>query len=225
MIGKPVLAGLVALQLAGFLTLSSAHAEKISSFKIGNWEGGAYTHSQTGEFSHCAASASYRSGITLIFSIHKDLNWALGLVNKKWKLDVGKSYPVRYWVDRRRDYSGTAEVISSNQVKVALPGDDRLFSAVRHGRQLTVLAANDEMKFSLTTTNRMLSRLFDCARTWRKRDLNTPSNPFSDGGASDNPFSTDTEEDNSNPFGSDRGSSTRRLDVDMPLANAVLRSR
>ncbi|WP_321344111.1 hypothetical protein [Breoghania sp.] len=225
MIGKPVLAGLVALGLAGFITLNSAQAEQISKFKIGNWEGGAYTHTQTGEFSHCAASASYRSGITLVFSIHRDLNWAFGLVNKNWKLEVGKTYPVRYWVDRGRDYSGTAEVISESQVKVPLPGDDRLFAAVRRGRQLTVLAANDEMKFTLTTTNRMLSRLFDCARSWRKRDLNTPSNPFSSGSDSDNPFSDGAEEEDSNPFGSAKGTSAQRFIGDMPLVNAVLKSR
>ena len=31
-----------------------------------NWKGGAYTNDQTGEFSHCAAGASYQSGIYFV---------------------------------------------------------------------------------------------------------------------------------------------------------------
>ncbi|MEI2386648.1 hypothetical protein [Breoghania sp. JC706] len=211
MIGKTIAAGLVALGLAGILAPGAAQAERISHFKIGNWDGGAYTHSKTGAFSHCAASASYRSGTTLVFSVHADLNWAFGLVNNAWKLKTGESYPVRYWIDRSPDFVGTAEVISEHQVKVALPADDRLFARVRRGRLMTVRAANDTMKFSLTSTNRMLSRLFECARSWRDRDPAARTNPFSNGNQPSNPFSDDGKEDSDtgNPFAPPKETSVR----------------
>lgn len=190
--------------LAGLLALVPARAERISNFKIGNWDGGAYTHSGSGAFSHCAASASYRSGTTLVFSIHKDLTWAFGLVNRNWKLKPGETYEVRYWIDRGRPFFGTAEVVAANQVKVPMPGNDRLFGAVRRGRLMTVDAANQTMQFALTSTNRMLSALFDCARYWRSRNLGSTRNPFSDGdpgGNSANPFSNDKKDaDPRNPF-------------------------
>ncbi|PTW63466.1 hypothetical protein C8N35_1011520 [Breoghania corrubedonensis] len=201
MIGKTIAAGLVAIGLAGIFAPATAQAERVSHFKIGNWDGGAYTHSKTGAFSHCAASASYRSGTTLIFSIYTDLNWAFGLVNNTWKLTPGQTYPVRYWVDRGRDFVGKAEVVSEHQVKVPLPASDRLFAQVRRGRLLSVRAANDTMTFSLTSTNRMLSRLFECARYWRNRAPAAQSNPFSNDGGSSNPFSGDEKkEDSGNPF-------------------------
>ena len=202
MIGKATVAGLVAIALAGIFTPGAEGAERISRFKIGNWDGGAYTNDKTGAFSHCAASASYRSGTTLIFSIHSDMNWAFGLVNNTWKLKVGETYPVRYWIDRSPDFVGTAQVVSEHQVKVALPGDDRLFYQIRRGRLMTVRTANDTMKFSLSSTNRMLSRLFECARYWRNRDPGAQTNPFSDDGGSSNPFGGDdgNEGDTGNPF-------------------------
>ncbi|MDJ0931631.1 hypothetical protein [Breoghania sp.] len=202
-VGGMFAAGIVAIGLVSLVASGTAQAERISHFKIGNWDGGAYTHSKTGAFSHCAASANYRSGTTLIFSIHEDLNWAFGLVNSKWKLKVGAEYPVRYWIDHSRDYMGTAEVVAESQVKVPLPGDDRLFARVRRGRMMTVQAANTTMNFSLTSTNRMLSWLFECARYWRNRDLGTEMNPFSNdnGGGSNNPFSDEEEnKDTGNPF-------------------------
>jgi hypothetical protein len=172
-----------------------AGAEQISKIKIGNWNGGAYTHTQTGEFSHCAASADYKSGITLVFSINRDLTWALGLANDQWNLAEGDSYPVQYQVDRSKTYEGTATAIAPNQVKVPLPGDDRLFNRFRRGNMLTIVAANQTMHFSLKRTSRMLSSLFDCARHWRDRYTKPTDNPFGSSGdsggssgSSDNPF-------------------------------------
>ncbi len=168
-----------------------ASAEQISEITIGNWNGGAYTHTQTGEFSHCAASASYKSGITLVFSINRDMTWALGLANDNWKLTEGDTYPVEYRVDSSKAYEGTATAIAPNQVKVLLPGDDNLFNRFRRGNMLTVVAANQTMRFSLKQTSRMLSSLFNCARHWRERYSKPTDNPFgsSNGsGGSDNPF-------------------------------------
>lgn len=198
MIGTRGVAGLAVIGLAAILAAGTgpARAERISSFSIGNWDGGAYTHADTGTFSHCAAAATYRSGTTLIFSVHADLSWAFGLVNNEWKLKVGESYPVRYWIDRSRDFVGTAEVVSTTQVKVALPADDRLFSRIRRGRLMTVRAASQTMKFSLASTNRMLSRLIVCSRKWRLRDPDARTNPFSDenpAGDTGNPFAAPEE--------------------------------
>lgn len=185
--------------IASLLIATSAQAEQISTLKVGNWNGGAYTHTETGEFSHCAASASYKSGITLIFSIDRGLSWALGLSDDDWKLSEGDNYPVRYWVDRGGELTGTATAITTSQVKIPLPGDDRLFARVRRGKLLTVVASNKTMKFGLTSTNRMLSALFKCTKYWREQDLTPDENPFADEKDDANPFSSD---DSDNPFSS-----------------------
>ena len=178
-----------AMVLGGCLVSLQASAEQISQFKIGNWSGGGYTHTETGDFSHCAASADYKSGITLIFAINRDLTWAMVLANENWKLTAGDTYTVQYRVDRGSRYEGTATVVAPNQVKVPLPGDDALFNKFRRGTILTVDAANQTMHFQLNQTSRMLAALFDCAKYWRDRYQKPQSNPFGDGNSS-NPFSS-----------------------------------
>jgi hypothetical protein len=61
----------LSLILAGVLLASPALAAgPYAKFSVGNWAGGAFTNNQTGDFSHCAVSASYKSGVTM----HASLN-------------------------------------------------------------------------------------------------------------------------------------------------------
>ena len=54
----------------GFLQLaiaSMAHAAgPFGSIHVGNWIGGAFSDDNTGAFSHCAATSSYASGVSLV---------------------------------------------------------------------------------------------------------------------------------------------------------------
>lgn len=161
-----------ALFLAGAASLLialPATAARVEHFTIGNWDGGAYTHTKTGKFNHCAASASYRNGDALIFAIYKDRTWALGIVNKGWKLKVGDTYPVRYRIDNGAPLSGTAGAIADTQIKLPLPGNNSLFNRMRHGSLLIVSIKSKTTKFKLTSTSEILARLFDCVEKWRKR--------------------------------------------------------
>ena len=59
--------------------IGAAQADAIRNFNVGNWYAGAYTNDQTKAFSHCAASGHYNSGIFVIFSIDRSLNFKWGL--------------------------------------------------------------------------------------------------------------------------------------------------
>lgn len=154
---------------ASLLAVPPATAARVEHFKIGNWDGGAYTHSKTGKFNHCAASARYRNGNSLVFAIYKNRSWALGMVNKAWNLKVGDTYPVRYRIDSGSELSGKAGAIAGNQIKLPLPGDNKLFNRMRRGSLLTVSLGFKTVKFKLTDTNAILTRLFDCVDDWRER--------------------------------------------------------
>lgn len=153
------------------LAVVPATAAQLSDFdfEIGNWGGSAYTHSETGKFSHCAASAEYKNGNALIFSIDRQLTWAFGIYNENWELTVDDTYPVHYRIDSGRELSGEATAVSPTQVKVPLPGDDSLFNRMRRGSRLTVTLRSQTMKFDLTSTSQMLAKLFNCVIEWRKR--------------------------------------------------------
>lgn len=178
-------------------TMAQADAAQMTRFKSGNWSGGAYSNDSTGRFSHCAASASYKSGILLLFSVDKNLKWKMGFAKSGWNLRRGDNYPVSYRIDRFRIYRGQAQAINNRLATVKLPGSRaNVFNQMRRGRLLSVATKTDVLKFSLNGTSRMLSSLLRCAERYGRRSGG--SNPFGGGSGGSNPFGASSQ--GSNPF-------------------------
>ncbi len=175
--------GIVALALAGAMTLvsNSASAEKIAELKAGAWNGGAYSNNETGQFSHCAASARYKSGTTLLFSVTRTGKWSMGFANDAWSVTPGSTYDLAYRVDNGRIMRGVARARNGGVVQVFLPPKSKLFSHFRTGEMLHVAAANRVMKFNLTNTSKLLQKLVRCAAHYRKAERANPFEPASTG--------------------------------------------
>ena len=94
-----ILRRLVAGVCLGLISVSYSSAATQRNFRVGAWEVGIYSNDSTGEFSHCTGSATYKSGITVGFSISKNLNWAIVLFKPTWKLSTGTSYDIVFTVD------------------------------------------------------------------------------------------------------------------------------
>ena len=87
----------VLFALAGF---GSAEARgPYGSISVGNWKGGAFTNDQTGEFSHCGATAIYQSGIIFVVMIDGTPSWSLGFAHDKWSLSGGQAFPIALTFD------------------------------------------------------------------------------------------------------------------------------
>ena len=157
----------VAFAAAAFSAAGPAEARSIRSFKINNWDGGVYVYDDSNKFSHCAASAKYKSGITLYFSVNNKIEWAMAFSNPSWKLTKGNTYPVSYKVDSGQIHSGTGRALNPQLVQIPLPDTVSRFNEFRYGGLLAVAAGGEVVKFSLTDTSRMLSRLLECAKEYR----------------------------------------------------------
>ncbi|MEM7302710.1 MAG: hypothetical protein AAF468_16660 [Pseudomonadota bacterium] len=199
-----------------------AHAAQHQKFQIGNWKAGVYISDKDGRFTHCAASANYKSGIELLFSINYRRHWSVGFSKKTWNLTVGNKYDVRYQVDRGRIYDGTATAIGKDLVKLNLPARSSIFNAMRRGRMLKVAAGNEVMKFSLTSTSRMLKSLLNCAT--RNENLVVRKNngdPFSDNNASNDtggdPFGSKPQ--NGDPFSNNNASNQPNNNINTANTN------
>jgi hypothetical protein len=105
--------GLVAVTLAG-----SAQGAALWNDRVAQWFTGAYTNEQTGNFNHCAASATYKNGILLIFAVNVNYGWTMGFANPKWQLKPGNQYSVRYWVDTGEPEFGMATAVSPQMPKL-----------------------------------------------------------------------------------------------------------
>jgi len=110
-----------------------ASAEPIRDFKIGDWNVGSYSFTGTNQFSHCAASGLYRSGIMMLFSINNKFTWSVGFANNQWRLNKGAKYDVIFKIDNYPPLTGTAIAITENQVIVPMADNVELFSLFRRG--------------------------------------------------------------------------------------------
>ena len=160
----------LAFAIAATAFAAPASAEKIASVTSGPWKGGAYTDNATGEFSHCAVNARYKSGVALFFSVTRDRQWSMGFANSHWNLSPGNRYPVRFQVDRGPILKSTATAKTQKMVQVHLPAKNRLFRHFKVGGMLKVAAGSKVMRFNLTGTNRMLSKLYRCATHFARQD-------------------------------------------------------
>lgn len=145
------------------ILVSHSSAATLRSFRIGAWQAGAYSNDSTGVFSHCAATASYKSGIYVVFSISKNATWTVGFANPEWRLSQGDTYNIAFTVDDMPPIAAKAYAISTGHVSVLLQDSSELFARFRRGNVLRVAAADRVFSFNLTGTSQLLPALLRCA--------------------------------------------------------------
>jgi hypothetical protein len=148
------------------LTPICAPAATLETSQSGNWLVGAYSDDRTGQFSHCAMTASYRSGISMVFAVGSDFQWSAGFADPAWQLAVGAKYPLQLFIDGRGPIPAEATAISPQLVSVPLAANQSLFEKFRHGYQLRVNAVGQDFLFNLDGTARGLSAVLSCTQKY-----------------------------------------------------------
>ena len=133
---------------------------------VGNWSAGAYSVAGSMAFDHCAASAEYKSGITLIFAVSRTFQWSMGLYNSSWQLSQGSTYQITYAVDGSGPTIAKAVALGPSQVEIPLAPNVTLFQRFMHGNQLSVNAASQNFLFDLTRTIELLPDLLRCVENY-----------------------------------------------------------
>jgi hypothetical protein len=153
----PVAAGLFIL--FGCATASAAIVE---NFRLGGWNGSAFTDDASGRFSTCVASASYRSGITLYVQVDTTYSWAIGFSAPHWNMKIGADIPLQYRIDRGAWQSGVAKATSKDLARMQMPEGGYIITRFRRGRTLYVFDGAHNYEFRLTGTSRLMARLAKC---------------------------------------------------------------
>jgi hypothetical protein len=206
---------------------ATAESKVLSRFKVANWNGAAYTRGDSENLSHCAASAKYRSGIYVLFSVNRRFQWSVGFGNPKWDLTPRSTYPIAFSIDGAKAIGAKAIAITPNTVEVPLRDNAALFEKFKYGDLLRVGAANQIFSFRLTDTAKLLPALLRCVReTLDDTRVATRSNPFApqggggtgraQGGSTSNPFAAVSP-----PANSDTGNTTRRAEATVIVANLM----
>jgi hypothetical protein len=142
----------------------TAVAELMYNFQVGTWSAGAYTKQNARQFNHCAASATYNSGILMSFSVSRAFAWSMAFAHGSWRLTQGQIYDIAFTVDQMSPLRARAVAIGPNMVEVPLADSTELFQRFRQGYQLRVAAAGQVFAFNLTGTSQVLPALLRCVQ-------------------------------------------------------------
>ncbi|MBO6890468.1 MAG: hypothetical protein JJ866_00885 [Roseibium sp.] len=152
--------GIVGLALFAFV--GHAGAAAVDSFRLGGWNGNAFTDDQSGLFTSCVASADYKSGITLYVEVDTNYNWAIGFSAPHWNMDVGSDIPLQYRIDRGGWQQGMAKAETKNLARMQMPQGGYIITRFRRGRTLYVYDGSYNYQFRLTGTSKLMARMAKC---------------------------------------------------------------
>ncbi|RZN30872.1 trypsin-like peptidase domain-containing protein [Bradyrhizobium sp. Leo121] len=154
------------------LSVTSSHARgPYGSIAIGNWQGGAYTDDNSGNFTHCAAGASYQSGIYFLVLIDARGNWRLGFSHQGWRLTAGESFPMTLTFDGQQPFNVYGRPLGAQLVAVDMPLNSALINQFRKARTMSAFAEGQLFQFNLNQTAQLLPALVTCVESVRKNGL------------------------------------------------------
>jgi hypothetical protein len=156
------LAGLAAaVSLLGSPGAAIADQMPGSEMRVANWYGGAYADAE-GKFSHCAMSASYKSGILMIFSVSKNYSWRVGWTSETWRFTPGQKVPIAVYVDGSGPFNLEAVARTDKVATAELPSKASIFDLMRKGYNMQVYAEGRTYGFNLDGTYAALTEILAC---------------------------------------------------------------
>jgi len=151
-------------------------AGPFNPFTVGNWQGGAWTDVQTGEFTHCAAQTSYNSGVTFFVSINKDLQWNIALSNNNWTLVPKQQIPIKLIFDNKNNFDVFSVSQSNNMIIASMPSSSTIINIFKQSQFMDVFVKGDFYKFKLDGTSKLLPTIEDCVNNSKKYVRSPPVN-------------------------------------------------
>jgi hypothetical protein len=151
-------ASLCAALLVAALSMFGA---KNAAFISGIWQGDA-NFDADGKFSDCTMTAQAESGALIGFVISKNFEWGLVIADERQQFDVGTSEAVALLIDQRDPIPAVAKVIDEHGILIPLENSERVLSALREGKVLTIVAKKAKLSFKLTGTKEAIAELAAC---------------------------------------------------------------
>jgi len=148
------------------VTLSTSSARgPYGSITVGNWKGGAYTHDQSGAFTHCAAGVQYASGIYFAVTIDNKAGWSLGFAHEGWAFSNAQAFPIALTFDGQTPFNVHGVPISDKLLQVPMPAASALIAQFRKAKTMTAFTQGRLFQFKLDQTAQLLPALANCVAT------------------------------------------------------------
>ncbi len=164
--------GFFAFAIALCAAIGSADARgPFGTIKVGNWSGGAYTNDQTGAFTHCAAGATYQSGIYFMVSVGEDLSWQLGFAHQNWSMSPGETFAIALTFDGQPAFNVQGRPLNATLMQVGMPANSALITQFRKAKFMTAYTQGQLFQFSLAQTGQLLPSLLNCVLSVKKNGV------------------------------------------------------
>jgi S1-C subfamily serine protease len=177
------MAGGTMMRKAVFLVLSAAFFMQIAIgpiahakgpfglIHVGGWKGGAFTDDNTGAFSHCAATTTYASGITLVVGQNASNAWLLGFASPAFHLTQGNTVPLDVTFDGQAEARLFATANSEGMATAILPPN--VARAFQKASLMVAVSGGSTMQFNLTSTGPLLPVLASCVTKMKAEGVNS----------------------------------------------------
>jgi S1-C subfamily serine protease len=162
---------LAACLLQASLISSAAAAGPYGSIKVGAWTGGAFTDDSTGAFSHCAASTSYGSGVTLVVGQGNTNAWLLGFASPSFRYAKGESVPIDIVFDGQTGARIFANAAS--QIMITAPLPPNVARTLQKSSLMAATTANGTYQFNLASIGPLMPTLANCVAKVKAGGINS----------------------------------------------------
>ncbi len=144
-------------------------AGPFGSVNTGNWIGGAFTNDQTGAFSHCAATAPYANGISLVVGHNVAGSWLLSFASPSFKFTNGESTAIDVLFDGQEQARLIATANAPNMLTAIMPPNvTRVF---QKASLMVATAGRTVQQFQLTSTAPLIAALATCVTEVKAKGL------------------------------------------------------
>jgi hypothetical protein len=146
------------------LLATGASARPITSFRVGNWAGGAFTNDQTGQFADCAGSAQFANSLVLTLLVAQNQNLALGFGSPGWTNKVGETVPIAIIIDGKKQYTFLGRAIAPNAILMPAGAVAGFAEDLRDGALMQAAVLGQSYDFSLKDTAALIGALRACVQ-------------------------------------------------------------
>src|SRR5882724_1929818 len=161
----------VACLVQALAATTAQAAGPFGTIHVGGWVGGAFSDDSTGGFSHCAATSTYASGISLVVGVNAANSWLLSFASPVFRFTKGENLPIDLTFDGQSQARLFATANSSNMVTAILPPN--VARDFRKSSLMVAIARDTPLQFNLTSTGPLLTVLANCASKVKADGLNS----------------------------------------------------
>ncbi|OAF08249.1 serine protease [Bradyrhizobium centrolobii] len=155
-------------------------AGPFGSVSTGNWIGGAFTNDETRAFSHCAATAPYANGVSLVVGQNVAGSWLLSFASPAFKFTKGENAAIDVIFDGQEQARLFATANAPNMLTAIMPPN--VTRALQKASLMVATAGRTALQFQLTSTAPLIAALANCVTRVRADGIDKAGD-FTKGGA------------------------------------------